>query len=374
MKIGLVKEVKNHEYRAGMTPKCASAYIAHNHEVFVERDAGIGSGFADEEYSAAGAQLMPDAELVWRTADMIVKVKEPVESEYPLLRENQILYTYLHLAADRPLTDVLMQKKVKAMAYETITNRQGALPCLAPMSEIAGRLSVQEGAKYLERHYGGRGVLLAGVPGVDRGHVAIIGGGTVGTNACKIAVGMGANVTVLDVSAERLSYLDDIFFGRINTLVSTRANIRSAIAEADIVIGAVLIPGRAAPRLVLREDLALMKKGAVVVDVAVDQGGCFETTHATTHQDPIYVVDGIVHYCVANMPGAVARTATIALTNTTLRFGLSIADHGLERASAIDQGLAEGINCYDGKCTYKGVADSLGIAYVPIRELISSFA
>lgn len=371
MKIGLVKEIKNHEYRVGLTPRCVKSYVTCGHTVLVEQSAGVGSSYTDEEYAAAGAQIMPDAASVWGAADMIVKVKEPIASEYALLRENQILYTYLHLAANRPLTNVLMQKRIKSMAYETITDRQGALPCLAPMSEIAGRLSVQEGAKYLEKQYGGRGILLAGVPGVDRGNVVIIGGGVVGTNACKIAVGMGANVTVLDISPSRLAYLDDLFFGRINTLISSRANIERAIADADLVIGAVLIPGRAAPRLVTRDDLKLMKPGAVIVDVAVDQGGCIETTHPTTHQDPTFIVEGIVHYCVANMPGAVARTATIALTNTTLNAGLKIANLGFEEACRTDPDLANGVNCYNGHCTFKGVADSLELTFVPLLELIA---
>ncbi len=370
MKIGLVKEIKNHEYRVGLTPQCVQTYVDNGHEVFVERGAGIGSSFEDEEYVNAGAKIMDDAAAVWGIAEMIIKVKEPIESEYSLIKENQIIYTYLHLAADRELTEVLMKKKTKAMAYETITGKKGGLPCLAPMSEIAGRLSVQEGAKYIEKQYGGRGILLSGVPGVEKANVVIIGGGTVGTNACKIAAGMGANVTILDISAERLAYLDDIFCGKINTLYSSKANIRKLLPNADLVIGAVLIPGRAAPKMVTREDLKLMKKGAVIVDVAVDQGGCIETTKATTHQDPIFMVDGVVHYCVANMPGAVARTSTIALTNTTLCYGLMIANNGFEQASKMDPGLANGINCYAGKCTFKGVADSLNLEYYPALDLM----
>ena len=279
-----------------------------------------------------------------------------------------ILYTYLHLAADKPLTEALLENKVKAMAYETISGKNGGLPCLQPMSEIAGRLSVQEGAKYLEKQYGGRGVLLSGVPGVEKGNVVIIGGGAVGTNACKIAVGMGANVTILDISASRLAYLDDLFENRVNTLYSSKANIQQAIAGADLVIGAVLIPGRVAPKLVSRDDIKLMKKGSVIVDVAVDQGGCIETTHATTHQDPIFVIDGVVHYCVANMPGAVARTSTIALTNTTLNYGLLIANNGFEKAITLDKGLANGVNCYNGQVTFKGVSDALGFSYNPNRR------
>jgi alanine dehydrogenase len=370
MIIGLVKEIKNQEYRVGLTPQCVRAYVANNHRVLVETGAGVGSSFEDDEYMKAGAEIINDAASVWAFAEMIVKVKEPIESEYHYLRDDLILFTYLHLAADKPLTNALMAKHVKAMAYETITGKDGGLPCLQPMSEIAGRLSVQEGAKYLEKHYGGRGVLLSGVPGVEKGNVVIIGGGAVGTNACKIAVGMGANVTILDISSQRLEYLDDLFGGRINTLFSTKANIQQAIIHADLVIGAVLIPGRAAPKLISREDIKLMKKGSVLVDVAVDQGGCMETTKATTHQDPIFILDGVVHYCVANMPGAVARTATIALTNSTLNYGLTIANNGFEKAIHLDNGLANGVNCYGGKCTFKGVAEAFGLAYSPVFEVI----
>ena len=371
MKIGLVKEIKNHEYRVGLTPKCVQTYAAHGHEVLVEANAGAGSSFTDEEYMASGATIIPDAATVWARSDMIVKVKEPIASEYGYMREGLILYTYLHLAADPNLTRVLLDKKVKAMAYETITGKNGGLPCLQPMSEIAGRLAVQEGAKYLEKQYGGRGVLLAGVPGVEKGNVLIIGGGAVGLNACKIAVGMGANVTILDVNAQRLAYLDDVFGSQINTLYSSRANIQHSLTGADLVIGAVLLPGQAAPKLVRREDLQLMKKGSVIVDVAVDQGGCIETTHATTHTDPTFIVQDIVHYCVANMPGAVSRTSTIALTNTTLNYGLAIADKGFERASLADGGLISGINCYNGHCTCKGVADALDLTHADARSLLS---
>jgi len=373
MIIGLVKEIKNHEYRVGLTPKCVQGYISHGHQVLVEARAGVGSSFADEEYIDAGAEIISDAATVWNTAEMIIKVKEPIASEYQYMREGLILYTYLHLAADPKLTKVLMAKKVKAMAYETILGKNGGLPCLQPMSEIAGRLSVQEGAKYLEKQYGGRGVLLAGVPGVEKGHVVIIGGGAVGLNACKIAVGMGANVTILDISAQRLAYLDDIFGSQINTLYSSKANIQNAISYADLVIGAVLLPGQAAPKLVKREDLKLMKKGAVIVDVAVDQGGCIETTHATTHTDPVFIIDDVVHYCVANMPGAVARTSTIALTSTTLNYGLSIADRGFEAACMADACLTNGVNCYEGKCTFKGVADALGLKYTDALKLMHDF-
>ena len=370
MIIGLPKEIKNNEFRVGLTPGAVSAYVQAGHTVLVEQGAGMGSGFADQEYLDAGAQLLEQAAEVWAKADMIVKVKEPIEGEYAYFRKDLILFTYLHLAADAPLTRALLASGVKAVAYETIVAPQGGLPCLAPMSEIAGRMSVQEGAKYLEKTYGGRGVLLAGVPGVERGNVVILGGGNVGTNACKVAVGMGANVTVLDINGRRLAYLDDIFPRQITTLYATRDNIVKAISQADLVVGAVLIPGRSAPKLVRREDLSRMKPGAVIVDVAVDQGGCVETTHATTHDDPTFIIDGVVHYCVANMPGAVARTSTLALVNATLPYGLMLADKGVEAACAADKGLMAGLNCYDGKCTFAGVADALGLTYTAPETLI----
>lgn len=370
MIIGLPKEIKNNEFRVGLIPGDVAAYVAAGHTVLVEQGAGLGSGFADAEYAEAGAEIIADAADVWAKADMIVKVKEPVESEYKYFKENLILYTYLHLADNEPLTKALLEKKVKAIAYETIVGRRGGLPCLAPMSHIAGRLSVQEGAKYLEKKYGGRGVLLAGVPGVARGNIVVLGGGNVGTNAVKMAVGMGANVTVLDLNLERLAYLDDVFPKQICTLYASRGNVLAAIKDADLVIGAVLVPGATAPKLIKKDDLKLMKPGAVIVDVAIDQGGNAETSHATTHDDPIYIVDGIVHYCVANMPGAVARTSTLALANATLPYGLQIAGKGVEAACAADKGLLEGLNCYDGKVTYPGVAEALGMEYVDPATLI----
>lgn len=369
MKIGLPKEIKNNEFRVGLTPGAVSAYVQAGHTVLVETGAGVGAGFPDEEYVAAGAVIVPDAKTAW-DAEMVVKVKEPIACEYQYFRKGMLLYTYLHLAADAPLTKALMDAEVTAVAYETIVGRNGGLPCLAPMSEIAGRMAAQEGAKYLEKTYGGRGVLLAGVPGVPRGNVVILGGGTVGTNAAKIAIGMGANVTIVDVSTRRLAYLDDIFPRQVTTLFSTRANIQKALKDADLVIGAVLLPGRSTPKLVQKEDLKLMKPGSVIVDVAVDQGGCVETTHATTHADPIYEVDGVIHYCVANMPGAVARTSTRALVNSTLPMGLKLANLGAEAALAEDKGLMEGLNCYAGKCTYPGVAEALGLEYVDPTTLI----
>jgi alanine dehydrogenase len=362
MKIGCVTEIKRHEYRVGMTPHCAKAYIDHGHQVTIQAGAGAGAGFEDGEYAAAGAKIEPDRKKIFAASDMIVKVKEPQPEEYDLLHEGQILFTYLHLAADKEQTEALLARKVKGVAYETIRLADGTLPCLKPMSEIAGRLSVQEGAKYLEKPFGGRGVLLGGVPGVPRGKVAILGGGVVGSNAAKVAVGMGAAVTILDVNPNRLAYLDDIFRGELATLYATERNIETILAESDLVIGAVLIAGAQTPKLVKRGQLKLMKKRSVIVDVAVDQGGCIETTHPTTHDAPTFEVEGIVHYCVANMPGAVALTSTLALASTTLPYGLKIADQGLEEALKRNADLKEGLNVYAGKVTYPGVAAAFGLA------------
>lgn len=363
MTIGLVKEIKVHEYRVGLTPDCVAAYVKNGHTVFVELDAGIGAGFENSEYEEVGASIVSNKQKLFDDSEMIIKVKEPLPQEYDLFHEGQILYTYLHIAADKPQAQALLEKKVKAIAYETITSPEGGLPCLTPMSEIAGRLAAQEGAKYLEKPFGGRGVLLGGVPGVQRGNVVIIGGGIVGLNACKMSVGLGANVTVLDISASRLAYYDDLFSSKVTTLFSNRSNILKSIKEADLVIGAVLIPGAAAPKLVTKEDLKIMKKAAVIVDVAIDQGGCFETSHATYHDNPTFVVNDVLHYCVANMPGAVSLTSTLALTSTTLRHGLNIANKGLEKALADDMHLLNGLNTYEGKLTNKQVALSLGIEY-----------
>ncbi len=370
MVIGLPKEIKNNEFRVGLTPEAVDAYVRAGETVLVETGAGLGIGCPDEEYTAAGATIAQTAKEVWEKAEMIVKVKEPIASEYGYFRPGLIIYTYLHLAADPPLTHALLESGVKAVAYETIVGRAGGLPCLAPMSEIAGRMAVQEGAKYLEKTYGGRGVLLAGVPGVERGHVVILGGGNVGTNACKIAVGMGADVTILDINTQRLAYLDDIFPRQITTLYASRANILKAVSTADVVIGAVLLPGKAAPKLLRREDLSKMKPGAVIVDVAVDQGGCVETTHPTTHDDPTFTVDGVIHYCVANMPGAVARTSTLALVNATLPYGLELAEKGVEAACRDDEGLLRGLNIYEGKCTCPGVAEAVGVPYTDPETLV----
>lgn len=366
MKIGLIKEIKVHEYRVGLTPDCVSAYVNEGHTVFVEKDAGIGAGFENSDYEKVGAIIEENKQKIFDDSEMIVKVKEPLPEEYDFFHEGQILYTYLHIAADKPQAQMLLDKKVKAVAYETITSPEGGLPCLTPMSEIAGRLAAQEGAKYLEKPFGGRGVLLGGVPGVQRGNVVIIGGGIVGLNACKMAVGLGANVTVMDISASRLAFYDDIFGSKVTTLFSNRTNIIKAISEADLVIGAVLIPGAAAPKLISKDDLKFMKKNSVIVDVAIDQGGCFETSKATYHDNPTYVVNDVVHYCVANMPGAVSLTSTLALTATTLRHGLAIANKGLEKALADDKHLLNGLNTYDGKLTNEAVAKSLDIPFEKI--------
>ena len=370
MIIGSTKELKNHEYRVGLTPDNAGALIACGHSVLVESGAGDGAGFSDSEYLAVGAQVISCAKDVYDRADMIIKVKEPEEQEWDFLREGQILFTYLHLAPNLPLAKKLMEKKVKAVAYETITDKEGNLPCLRPMSQIAGRLSIQEGAKYLERCFGGRGVLLGGVPGVERGKIAIIGGGVAGTYAAKAAVGIDAQVTLLDINLNRLSYLEDVFGASVTTLYSSEANIRKCLSEADLVIGSVLIPGASAPKLVRREHLKIMKPGAVIVDIAIDQGGCCESSHVTIHEDPVYIEEGIVHYCVGNMPGAVPRTSTMALGNTTIGYAKMMANLGLENAMRKDPGLMRGLNIYEGKCVNLNVAQSLGLEYTPVEQVI----
>lgn len=360
MKIGCVKEIKNNEFRVGLTPDNVASYVAAGHEVYMEKSAGVGSGFADDEYVKAGAKMIDNAADVWGAVDMMVKVKEPLEEEYGFFREGLILYTYLHLAADEKQMDALLDGKVKAVAYETLQETDHSLPLLAPMSQIAGRLSIQEGAKYLEKRFGGEGILLAGVPGTPKANVVILGGGTVGMNACKIAVGMGANVTILDINLKRLEELDNLFGAHIQTLVSSESNIERVLKDADLVIGSVLIPGASTPKLFRKEHLAEMKDGAVFVDVAIDQGGCGETSRVTTHDDPVYIEDGVVHYCVGNMPGAVPRTSTIALTNATLRYGLQIAENGLEEACRKNPVIASGVNCYLGKITNENVAKAHG--------------
>lgn len=370
MKIGTVRELKKHEYRVGLTPDNVLAYVKNGHQVFVQSGAGEMASFSDDEYRSCGAVILESAAEVYSACDMVVKVKEPLKQEYGFLRPGLILFTYLHLAPNRQLTDALLASGAKAVAYETIQGKSGSLPCLRPMSEIAGRLSIQEGAKYLERPFGGRGILLGGVPGVERGKVVIIGGGITGTYAAKAAVGMGAQVTVLDLSLSRLVYLDDIFGASITTLYSSETNITKSLAEADLVVCAVLVPGATTPVLIRREHLKIMKQGAVIVDIAIDQGGCCETSRETTHDDPVFLIDGIVHYCVGNMPGAVPRTSTVALVNTTLPYGLMIADMGLERACASNEGLANGVNIYEGKCVNRNVAESLDIPFTPLAELI----
>lgn len=370
MRVGTVREIKNNEFRVGLTPDNVKAYVSAGHEVLVERGAGVGSGFSDDEYIKAGAQIRETAEEVWNEVEMIMKVKEPLAPEYSLFHEGLIIYTYLHLAADKELTDAMLKGKVKGVAYETLQETDKSLPLLIPMSQIAGRLSIQEGAKYLEKRFGGEGVLLSGVPGTPKADVVILGGGTVGANACKIAVGMGANVTVFDINTRRLEYLDDLYGGRIQTMMSTDANIENAVKSADLVVGAVLIPGAVTPKLFKERYLKEMKTGSVFVDVAIDQGGSGETSHMTTHDDPIYIRDGVVHYCVGNMPGAVPRTSTIALTNATLRYGLAIAREGLEAACRRNPVIISAVNTYDGKLTFKGVAEAFGYRYTDFATLI----
>jgi alanine dehydrogenase len=369
MNLGTIKEVKRHEYRVGLTPSCVKAYTTAGHRVWVQQDAGLGAGYENQEYLDAGAIICDTAEEVLAQATMIVKVKEPQPSEYHLLTDKHILYTYLHLAAEETLTKALLDQGVTGIAYETIETDQNTLPLLRPMSEIAGRLSVQEGARFLERPQGGRGVLLGGVPSVEKGRVAILGGGVVGTNAAKMALGLGAQVTILDVNIDQLGYLDDVFQGRATTLYSNRANIERVLKESDLVIGAVLIHGAKAPRLVSRADLKSMKKGSVVVDVAVDQGGCMETTRPTTHDEPVYVIEDVLHYCVANMPGAVSRTSTQALTTATLPYGLKLASLGIRDAITSHTPLLKGLNTYQGKLTYQAVAEAFDIPYTNPKDM-----
>ncbi|RTE87176.1 MULTISPECIES: alanine dehydrogenase [Gammaproteobacteria] len=359
MLVGVPKEIKNHEYRIGLSPAAVREYVAHGHEVIVERDGGLAIGFTNEDYEQAGAKIIDTPEEIFATAEMIVKVKEPQPNECKQLREGQILYTYLHLAPDPEQTRLLAEAGVTAIAYETVTDSRGGLPLLAPMSEVAGRMSIQAGAHHLEKAQGGSGTLLGGVPGVAPAQVLIIGGGVVGTNAAKMAIGMGADVTILDRSLTRMRELDDIFDGRVKTIFSTVDAIDHFSRQADLVVGAVLIPGAAAPKLLTREHIKQMKPGSVLVDVAIDQGGCFETSKATTHQDPTYIVDDVVHYCVANMPGGVARTSTIALNNATLPHGIAIANDGLV-ALERDKNLLNGLNMHRGDITYKAVHDDLG--------------
>ncbi|MDO1585062.1 alanine dehydrogenase [Rhizobium oryzicola] len=370
MRVGCPREIKNHEYRVGLTPGAVREYVAHGHEVFIETKAGAGIGADDAAYIAAGAKIVATAKDIFDKSDMVVKVKEPQPAEWAQLREGQILYTYLHLAPDPEQTKGLLASGVTAVAYETVTDERGGLPLLAPMSEVAGRLAIQAGATALQKANGGLGVLLGGVPGVLPGKVTVIGGGVVGLHAAKMAVGLGADVTILDRSLPRLRQLDDIFNGRVHTRYSTIDALEEEVFSADLVIGAVLIPGAAAPKLVTRDMLTGMKKGAVMVDVAIDQGGCFETSHATTHSDPTYEVDGIIHYCVANMPGAVPVTSAHALNNATLHYGLALADRGL-RAIAEDRHLRNGLNIHKGRVTNKPVAEALGYEAAAPESLLN---
>ena len=371
MKIGCPTEIKPQEFRVGITPNAAQEAVSHGHDVVIQSGAGIGAGFDDDAYRAAGATILDTAADIFATADMIVKVKEPQAGERKMLREGQLLFTYLHLAPDPDQTHDLIASGATCIAYETVTDRAGGLPLLAPMSEVAGRLAPQVGAWTLQKANGGRGVLLGGVPGVGPARVIVIGGGVVGTHAAKIAAGMGADVTVLDRSLPRLRYLDDVFGGQFKTGYSSAGLLEELLVTADLVVGAVLIPGAAAPKLISRAQLGLMKPGAALLDVAIDQGGCFETSRATTHQDPIYDVDGIMHYCVANMPGAVARTSTIALGNATMPFMLALADKGWKQACRDDAHLANGLNVHAGKLTYAAVGEALGMDVTPLADVLN---
>jgi len=371
MIIGVPKEIKNNEFRVGTTPGGVREYVAHGHTVLVEQGAGDGSSFSDAEYSAAGAEMVATADEVFARADMITKVKEPQPVEIARLRPGQILYTYLHLAPDFEQTVGLVKSGAVCIAYETVELPNRTLPLLAPMSEVAGRMAAQVGATYLQKTFGGRGVLMGGTPGVAPAQVVVLGGGVVGTNAAYVAMGMGAHVTVMDVNIDRLRYLDDIWGTRIRTLYSSKHNIEEAVYAADLVIGSVLLPGAKTPWLVTKDMLPKMKRGSVVVDVSVDQGGCIESTHATTHADPTYFVDGVLHYGVANMPGAVPNTSTLALTNATLRYGLAIADKGWKKAVADDAALAKGVNVLDGKIVYKEVAEAHGMDYVSLESMLA---
>ena len=370
MRIGVPREIKNQEYRVGLVPAGVHAFVSHGHDVIVETGAGRGSGIEDADYIAAGARIVPDARAVYDQAEMVMKVKEPIAQEYDLLREGQTLYTYLHLAPAAELTRTLVDSGCVAVAYETVQLQDGSLPLLAPMSEVAGRLAIQAGAQWLEKPNGGRGQLLGGVPGTHPAKVVIIGGGVVGINAAKMAAGMGARVTILDTSLPRLRYLDDVFGGRVNTIAATEYAVRAEIADADLVVGGVLVAGARTPHIVTRDMLSTMMEGSVIVDVAVDQGGCVETTHPTTHDEPTYVVDGVIHYAVANMPGCVARTSTFALANATLPYGLKLADLGYKQALLSDEALRKGLNVIAGKVVCVPVADSLGYESFLAEDLL----
>ncbi len=371
MIVGLLKEIKPDENRVSLLPAGVELLVAHGHKVIVEKNAGLGSGFPDELYKKAGAKIIQSAAEVYAGADMIMKVKEPIRPEYKLIRKNQILFTYFHFAASKELTDAMVKSNAICLAYETVQKTDGLLPLLVPMSEVAGRMAPQEGAKYAEKPMGGRGVLLGGVPGVEPADVVVLGGGVVGQNAARIAAGFGARVTILDNNLAKLRYLDDVMPRNVQTLASNPYNIRKAITRADVVIGAVLIPGAKAPKLITKGMLKDMKEGSVIVDVAVDQGGCIETCHPTTHENPTYVVDGVVHYCVANMPGAVPYTSTIALTNATLPYAIEIADKGWKKAVETNDEIKLGLNMAFGKITYKHVAEAFDLEYTPVEEVLS---
>jgi alanine dehydrogenase len=370
MIIGVPREIKTNEYRVALVPAGSEALVSAGHTVLVEQGAGLGAGFADADYAATGATLIDSPEEVWQDADMILKVKEPIEVEWPRMREDQIVFTYFHFAASEALTRAVMESGCIANAYETVQLPTGELPLLTPMSEVAGRMAIQEGAKYLEKLHGGRGVLLGGVPGVEPATVVVLGGGIVGSNAARMAAGMGAQVVILDVSLNRLRYLSEVMPANVQLIYSNRHNILNWAERADLLVGAVLLPGARAPNLLRREDLARMKDGSVIVDVAVDQGGCVETIKATTHEDPIYVIDGVIHYGVANMPGGVARTSTLALTNATFPYAVKLANKGWERACGEDRALALGLNVVRGKVTYPGVADAFDLEYTPVEEVL----
>ena len=366
MKVGIPKEIKNNENRVGMTPSGVAELVKRGHEVFVQHTAGEGSGFGDEQYERVGAKILPTIEAVYGEADMIVKVKEPIEPEYPLVRRGQVVFTYFHFACEEELTRAMMKSGAVCIAYETVEKKDHSLPLLIPMSEVAGRMATQNGAYYLQRTKGGKGKLMAGVPGVKPAKVLVLGGGTVGEAAARIAAGMGADVTITDISLPRLKQLAAEMPANVHTLYSSEHNIRQELPTVDVVIGSVLIPGDAAPKLITKDMLTLMERGTVLVDVAIDQGGCFETSHPTTHSEPVYMVDGIVHYAVANIPGAVPNTSTIALTNATLRYALALADKGWRQACKDDDALARGVNMVDGKCTYEAVAKVWGLDYTPL--------
>lgn len=370
MIVGVPKEIKNNEFRVGMTPAGVSELIKNGHTVYVQKSAGEGSGFADADYEAVGAKILPTIADVYAIAEMIVKVKEPIEPEYKLIREGQLIFTYFHFACDRALTDAMLAQKAVCLAYETVQLADRSLPLLIPMSEIAGRMATQEGARFLERPQGGKGKLLGGVPGVKPARVLVLGAGTVGTNAAITAAGMGAEVTITDINLKRLRYLDDVMPKNVKTLFSSEYNIRAELPTTDLVIGSVLIPGDKTPHLVSKDMLKLMQPGTVLVDVAIDQGGCFETSHATSHSEPIYEIDGIVHYAVANIPGAVPFTSTLALTNATLPYAVALANKGWKKACADDPALKRGLNAVEGKITFEAVAQVFGLPYTPVDEVL----